>query len=322
MRTTRILTVLAFGASTLATAAAATEKINLGELNWPGSKVIANILKIVIENNFDAEVGIVPSTNPVVYKAMDAGNGDIDVHTDTTRPNQDNLINEYVYERGTVVLSENGYDNIQGTCIPGYMQDKYGINSIYDLADPEIAALVDEDGDGKGEWWPGANGWAVTPVEQVKYREYGLTDFYDPYIVEESVVLARLQDAYAKEEPLVFFCYKPNWTFTVYDLRVLEEPEYFEGCMDGMVQPTDDPNWYENSSVSCGWPVGKSYLAWAKTLEERAPDVAKLLGNVQLNGDIVTEFNYHVSYKGVDAVEYATNWVAENTDLINSWLAQ
>ena len=322
MRTKKTLVALAICAGIQASSAAATEKINLGELNWPGSKVIANILKIVIENNFDVEVGIVPSTNPVVYKAMDAGNGDIDVHTDTTRPNQDNLIKEYVGERGTVVLSKNGYDNIQGTCIPGYMQDKYGINSIYDLADPEIATMVDEDGDGKGEWWPGANGWAVTPVEQVKYREYGLTEFYDPYIVEESVVLARLQDAYAKEEPLVFFCYKPNWTFTVYDLRVLDEPEYYEGCMDGMVQPTDDPNWYENSTVSCGWPVGKSYLAWSITLEERAPDVAVFLGNVQLNGDIVTDFNYHVSYKGVDAVEYATNWVAENTDLIDSWLNQ
>jgi glycine betaine/proline transport system substrate-binding protein len=119
---------------------------------------------------------------------------------------------------------------------------------------------------------------------------------------------------------MVFFCYKPNWTFTVYDLRVLEEPEHTEGCMDGMVQPTDDPNWYENSS--CGWPVGKSYLAWASTLEERAPEVAKFLGNVQLNGEIVTDFNYHVSYQGEDAVEYAKGWVAENTDLIDSWLNQ
>ncbi len=35
---------------------------------------------------------------------------------------------------------------------------------------------MDSDGNGKGEFWIGADGWASANVNQVKLRDYGLYD--------------------------------------------------------------------------------------------------------------------------------------------------
>ena len=48
------------------------------------------------------------------------------------------------------------------------------ITAIEDLARPEVVKAMDSDGNGKGEFWIGADGWASANVNQVKLRDYGL----------------------------------------------------------------------------------------------------------------------------------------------------
>ena len=50
------------------------------------------------------------------------------------------------------------------------------ITAIEDLARPEVVKAMDSDGNGKGEFWIGADGWASANVNQVKLRDYGLYD--------------------------------------------------------------------------------------------------------------------------------------------------
>ena len=40
--------------------------------------------------------------------------------------------------------------------------------NLSDLTDPDMAAHLDSDGDGKGEMWIGASGWASTNVEKIR----------------------------------------------------------------------------------------------------------------------------------------------------------
>ena len=58
-----------------------------------------------------------------------------------------------------------------------------------DLGRPDIAALMDSDGNGLGEMWIGAPGWASANVNEVKTRDYGLLDFVEPvrkYVFREA----------------------------------------------------------------------------------------------------------------------------------------
>ena len=78
--------------TTFANAALAQEKVMVGELNWAGDKIIANLVQAIVTERLGGQAGLAPGTNPVIYKAMDRGKGDIDVHPDSWLPNQQNLV--------------------------------------------------------------------------------------------------------------------------------------------------------------------------------------------------------------------------------------
>lgn len=308
--------VLAFG---LSAAASAAEKVSIGIPNWPSVKITGNIIKVIAEENFGVEVELVPGTNAVIFKAMDRAKGDIDVHPEVWMPNQANLATEYVDKNKTVVMSGNPYAAVQGICVTKMTQDQHSIKTVLDLVNPDVSALFDTTGDGKGELWIGAPGWASTNVEKVKARDYGYDEFFELLVIEETLTLAQLDDAVKKKRPFVFFCYGPHHMFQLHDLVQLEEPAYDESKWN-MVQPTDDPDWFDKSSVDVAWPPTSVHIAYSKTLEERTPNVAALLSNIQLNSKLVSSWTYAVVVDQADALDYAKQWVSENTETVNKWL--
>ena len=115
---------------------------------------------MVIEDNFGLEVELQSGTNPVVFEAMDSGS--MHVHPEVWLPNQSNLHNTFVTEKGTVVMSPNGVPAFQGMCVTKATAERTGIKALIDLSDPDMAKNFDTDGDGMGEVWIGASGWAST----------------------------------------------------------------------------------------------------------------------------------------------------------------
>ena len=108
---------------------------------------------------------------------------------------------------------------------------------------------MDSDGNGKGEMWIGAPGWASANVNQVKVRDYGLMDFIEPIRAEESVKTARVKDSIAKNEGYAFYCYKPHAIWYMFDIYMLSEPKY-DPAKYVMVQPSDSPDWFKKSKVA------------------------------------------------------------------------
>ncbi len=303
----------------LNTVAAAAEKINVGVPNWPSARAIANIIKVVLEGELGYEAGLVPGSNPVIYKAMDAGKGDIDVHPDTWMPNQANLRKEYVEKRGTVELNTTPYHGNQGMCVPRYLRDEMGVRSIEDLLKPEVVRMLDRDRDGKGEIWIGATGWASTNVEKVKARDYGYTDLYEPSTIDETLIYAQLGQRYAKKEPIVLHCYTPHWIHFKYDMVFLEEPPYKEGCLK-VIQPNEDPDWFHKSKANCAWKTADVYVAFSKSLRKRAPEVARFLEHISLDEKQVSALTHAIAVEKRDAAAVAKEWVAQNRATVDTWL--
>ena len=194
VRTRMTLVAAAAAAALIAAPAAANEKVNIGVPSWTGAQAIAHLLKAVVEMRIGGEAGLVPGNNATIFQAMDQGKGDIDVHPDVWLPNQESFTNKYVDEAGTVQLSSNPYEGNQGFCVSKDFAAANDITDIADLGRPDVAALMDSDGDGKGEMWIGAPGWASANVNEVKVRDYGLLDFIEPIRAEESVKTARIKD--------------------------------------------------------------------------------------------------------------------------------
>ena len=319
MKTTLKSFGLAASVSLLALPALAAEEVKIGVPSWTGAQAIAYLLGEVVETRIGGTVDYVPGNNATIFQAMDQGNGDIDVHPDVWLPNQESFTKKYVDEAGTVTLSSNPYQGNQGFCVTENFGAANNITDIADLGRPDIAGLMDSDGNGLGEMWIGAPGWASANVNEVKTRDYGLLDFIEPVRAEESVKTARIKDSIAKDEGYAFYCYKPHAVWFMFDVRMLTEPT-FDPEKYVMVQPSDDADWYEKSMVATKDALKDVQIAWSNSLVDRSPAIAEFFANFALTADDVSQLAYEISANGRDPADVAEEWVNANSERVDGWL--
>lgn len=298
------------------TAAQAADVV-IGVPNWPSVRVTAHVLKVVMEDNLGVEVELQNGTNPVVFEAMDSGA--MHVHPEVWLPNQANLEAKYVKEKGSVRQNANGVDGDQAMCVTKSSAERTGIKELAELSNPDMAKNFDSDGDGKGDIWIGAAGWASTNVEKIRAKSYGYDETMNLREMDETLALAQVDNAVAQNKNIVFFCYTPHHMFALHELVILKEPAYDESKWV-VKQPTDDPEWLENSSAPVAWNTAQLKIHYATSLEGSNPAVAKLLSQVKLDTDIVSKMTFALVVEKQDPAEFATKWVADNGDLVDSWL--
>jgi len=295
------------------------EDVKIGVPTWTGAQAIAHVLGEVVKTRIGGTVEYVPGNNATIFQAMDQGKGDIDVHPDVWLPNQESFTKKYVDEAGTVTLSSNPYEGNQGFCVSKDFAAANNITDITDLGRPDVAALMDSDGNGKGEIWIGAPGWASANVNEVKVRDYGLSDFLEPIRAEEAVKTARIKDSIAKGEGYAFYCYTPHAVWYMFDVVMLTEPTY-DPERYKMVQPSDDADWFAKSYVASKDALKQVQIAWSNSLVDRSPAIAEFFQNFALTADDVSSLAYEISAKDRDPSEVAAEWVAANSARVDAML--
>jgi len=291
--------------------------IVVGSPNWVSVQATAHLIKIVLEDNLGLEVEIQNGTNPVVFEAMDKGS--MHVHPEVWLPNQANLYNTYVEGKETVMMNPNGVTAFQGICVSRHTADTLGISKITDLTNPSFASQFDTNGDGKGELWIGATGWASTNVEKIRAKSYGYDQTLELTEMDETLALANFDAAVQQSKPFVFFCYTPHHMFEKYDLVVLEEPKHDPDKWI-VFQPTDDPNWLDNSSAGVAWKDAMLHIHYAKALEESNPEAAAVLSKIKLNTDQVSSFVFKAVVEKASLADIAREFVDNNADVVDEWL--
>ena len=299
--------------------ASAAEKVAIGVPNWTGAQAIANLIEAVVTEKIGGEATMVTGNNATIFQAMDQGKGDIDVHPDVWLPNQESFTKEFVDGAGTVALSSNPYEGKQGFCVSKQFSEENNVTSIFDLTRPEVAEKMDADGNGKGDIWVGAPGWASANVNEVKVRDYGLSAFMEPIRAEQSVMVASVGDSITKNKGYAFYCYSPHAIWFMHDIVRLEEPAY-DPEKYVMIQPSDDPDWFENSMVASEDALKKVQVAWSKSLEERSPAIADFLANMTLDTETVSGFAFEIAANDRDPAEVVREWIAANSDRVDGWL--
>ncbi len=296
----------------------AAESVNIGAPAWTGAQAIAHLIQEIVVTRIGGSAELVPGNNAAIFQAMDQGKGDIDVHPDVWLPNQQTFTDKYVKGANTVTLSSNSYEGKQSFCVSKDFSEMNGVTSIFDLARPEIAKLMDSDGNGKGEIWIGAPGWASANVNEVKVRDYGLMPFMEPIRADQAVMTARVGDAIKKGEGYAFYCYSPHAIWFQHDIVRLEEPA-FDPEKYIALQPSDDPDWFEKSKVMTEDAIKNVQIAYSNSLADRSPAIADLLANIALDGETVSGFAFEIE-GGKDPADVAKEWVAANSDRVDSWL--
>jgi glycine betaine/proline transport system substrate-binding protein len=321
-------------AAALPQIANAAPKVVLAEFNWDEPRVIDAVLAEVLRTRYHAEVSTISAEQTAVFAAMAKGDGSVDVHPAVWSGASQTLIDRYVTKDGTIRLSTHSYNATDGFYIPKFFAEAHNIKSIEDLKKPEIAKLFDVNGDGRGDYWPGAPGWYVANIYRVKAISYGLEKYYSPLVASDALLKSQLKTVEAKKtNGLLFYYWKPEALHQMYDLVRLEEPPFDGYAMDSkkgtpeykadgcykFIDPKDSPNWLKESKITCSSPAQPVYVGYSTSLEKRAPEIANFLHNVSIKADDVSAWIYSLTVDKKPADVVAKEWIAAHPDRIKEW---
>lgn len=313
---TKLATSTAFALVLTGTSAFAAD-IVVGTPGWGSADVTSHIIKQVLEDNLGIEVEVQTGTNPIIFEAMDKGT--MHVHPEVWLPNQANLHNTYVKEKGSVVMNENGVESAQGMCVNESVAKENGVKSITDLTNPDVAKLLDTDGDGKGNIWVGSSSAASTPIEKIRAKSYGYDQTMNLMEMDDGAAFADRDARIAQGKLYAGFCWTPHPMFSQHDLVMLEEPAHDPEKWK-IIQPTDDPEWLSKSSAPVGWSKAKFHVHFAKSVGDEYPQAASILANMGFTANDVAAMSEAVENNGKTPQDYAREWIAENSDRVNGWL--
>lgn len=278
------------------------------------------ITKAIIEDRLGVQARLITSSNPVIFKAMDANKGDMDIGT-VQLPNSQSLVDEYVTKRGTVVLTNNFWQFRQGACTITPVAEKYGIKTIYDMTRPEVVALTAKGGDRKGEYWVGAAEWNSTSIDKARARHYGLTELYNLATSQPDLEYARVASGIKTATPIFWACDgASNFIFPKGAIAMLEEPPH-DPAKWHPVLPSQDPDWYQKTQADTAWPPVRSGFVYAKHLQTDFPEVARLIEGIKLTPELIGNWTYATVTEKRDRGEFAKEWVKNNPAIVNGWMA-
>lgn len=285
--------------------------------NWPSGQVSANIMKVVIKDEFGLDAKVEEMGTLTAFNGLQKGT--VDVHPEIWRPNLDKLVKQYVDEEKKVVLSPKSMPAWQGVCATRAAVETVGIRDISDLNDAAKTARLDTNGDGKGEMWVGAASWSMTPIEKIRAKSYGYSKNLDLLEASEDVGMAAVDAAEATGQPMVFACYAPHYVFKLHDIQRLTEPEH-DASQWKITLPMDDPAWFTKSTARTAWSASQVQIGYAASLAKRFPDVAKFLNNINFTPDEASQMAYAVEVKKQKPYDFAVSWVASHKARIKGWV--
>lgn len=311
------------------------ERVMIAEQSFAGSKAVSYILKAVIEKRLGGQAEVKLADTSAAVAALDKGDGQLDVIGDFWMPNQNARWTEFVEKKKSILHNDEPYNGIQRLWIPGYLQDSHKIYSVDDLRKPEIAKLFDSDGNGLGEYWPGAPGWGSTQIWMVKMRSYGLDRLFEETIVDQAVFLNKLDSEYKKKRAMLFYYWTPEWVPQAYDIRPLKEAPFTgykgenakdsplyageKGCFE-LYSPRETQDWLERSRITCQNPDAQIWVLYSKTLPSRAPKAAQFFKQIKLDPNEVSKWIGAISRDKKDPQDVAEEWVAKNKLIVDKWI--
>jgi glycine betaine/proline transport system substrate-binding protein len=215
-------------------------KTRLADFDWNSANVHTGIVQFILEHGYGCEVETTRgSTTPIMAAHYD---GQLDVVTELW---YDNIVQEYdaVEAAGTIRnIGINTPDSQQAFYVDRKTVDKYGIKSVLDMNNPEIAALfTDPENPDMGRMVSCIGGWTCYTINHVKQKVYGLDNYYTNFDPGSSGALAaEIAGAFAKDRPIFTYYWAPTALMGKVDLVRLVEPPYDVDCWEAMMEVVVD----------------------------------------------------------------------------------
>ncbi|OAB34962.1 glycine/betaine ABC transporter [Paenibacillus macquariensis subsp. defensor] len=260
-----------------------TGKIKLAYVAWDSEIASTNVVKEVLESKLNYRVEMLQVDAGPMYVGV--ADGAADAMVAAWLPSTHGKI---YYEPNKDKLEDLGA-NLKGTklglVVPTYMD----IKSIEDLKKEEVGKLVDYTITGIE---PGAG---IMTQAELAVKEYDLNK-WDVLASSSAAMVKVLQNAYAKQEPIVITGWTPHWMFADMDLKYLEDPKKVFG-------ESEEIHTLVRLGLEEDHPKAYRFL---DQFEWTPADMESVMGDIK---------------EGMPEEEAAKKWVAANEAKVNKWIA-
>lgn len=279
--------VLAMTAATSLAAAECTE-VTFSDVGWTDITATTAAASVVLDAlGYDTETKILAV--PVTYTSM--ASGDIDVFLGNWMPTMEGDIAKY-REEGSVDTVRANLEGAKYTLAVNKAAADMGIKTFADIAANKDAL--------EGEIYgiePGNDGNRLIQ-SMIDENAFDLGEFE---VVESSEqgMLAQVQRATRKEEPVVFLGWEPHPMNANFDLTYLEGgDDYFGPDLGGATV-------YTNTRAG---------------FVEECPNLGKFLNNLEFTLEMENEIMGAILDDGEKPEEAAAAWIKANSDVLSTWL--
>jgi glycine betaine/proline transport system substrate-binding protein len=294
---------------TAAPVAATTDLIiKLAANPWSASQLNVNVAKILLEEQLGYGVEIVEIDENAQWAAL--ATGDLHASLEVWPSGHAANVAEYIDKQGVV---ENGGPlgpiGKIGWYIPTYLLTDHPELATWEgFTTPEAAQLFATAETGtSGQFLTGDPSWVQYDADIIK--NLGM-DFQVVTAGSEDALLAALDAAYGRQEPLLFYFYKPHAIFAQYDLTEVELPPYSEECYAKK----------DSGGIDCDYPDDVLFKIFWVGLKEAAPDAYTLLKNMNYDTDTQIRMIAAVEVDGNSVEDAARAWVDANESVWSAWL--
>lgn len=297
------------GAATMDPAAGGEKiAIKLAENPWSASMINANVAKILLEEQLGYPVEIVTIDENAQWPSLAAG--DLTASLEVWPSGHAENVAQYIDGQGVV---ENGGPlgpvGKIGWWIPSYMVERNPALATWEgFMDPAAAAefATAETGD-LGQFLGGDPSWVQYDGDII--RNLGLP-LQVVFAGSEQAILAALDAAYSREEPILFYFYTPHSIFANYDLTEVALPEHTEECYAKA----------ESGGIDCDYPSDVLFKVFWAGLADAAPDAYTLLKNMSYPTEEQIKMVASMDVDGKTAEEAAREWLEANESVWQAWL--
>jgi glycine betaine/proline transport system substrate-binding protein len=282
--------------------------IKLAENPWTGSSVNVHVAKILLEQELGYPVEIVTIDENAQWAAL--ASGDLSATLEIWPSGHAENVAQYI--DGQKVVENLGPLGVVGKIswyVPSYLVEQNPAAASWEgLQDPAVAALFATAETGEaGQFLAGDPSWVQYDGDIIK--NLGL-NFQVVQSGSEQAVLAALDAAYSRQEPLLFYFWTPHSVHAKYELTPVALPAYSAECYAGA----------ESGGVACDYPEDALFKAAWSGLAAQSPDAYQLLKNMQYSNDDQIAMIAATELEGKEAAVAAQDWVTANEAVWRAWL--
>ena len=324
-----LLTVLVLPPAGIELAAALSNdepRVRLARPTWDTGWFQAEIYRLLLQELGYEVDGPVTMTNAEFYEAVAAG--EIDLWASGWFPLHDALIKDS--DPVEIVGTEVDDGALQGYFVDATTAAAYDITNLGDLADPDLAALFDHDGNGRADLIGCNVGWSCAETIDHHLMAYGLTETVEHVQGDYSPLITETIARHADGQPVLYYTWTPNWT--VGKLAPGQEVVWLETPFPSL--PPDQVSALDRTAIAgirgcandpcqVGWPPNDIRVVANSDFLDANPSVRQLLDLVVIPLEDISAQNVLMVARDGDPADIrhqAEEWVEANRAIVTGWI--